>query len=511
MEPDVRRRPAARGKSRAKDGERSDEPMHDTLPVAAALLGQLEKMRVGFAHWKSNLRLAGGLAGATDLDLLVDRRDAASFSSVVTGLNGQRIISQPWASYPGVEDWLILDPAKGSFLHLHVHFDLVTGLKRVKHLCLPWSAQVLADVRKDPRTGWPIPAPEMELLLLLIRIWAKMPPFQRLFGARIPAHVVAELRWLEAQCEAEDVRALAASLGLSADVKLPFAGQAEILHGARHLYGQVRPYYRMSWPRALVRSALLHLRLAAVRMWLTRIGPIRYGKLLDGQGAMIALIGTDGSGKSTVSRALLEWLQYKLDVHLIYMGSGDDSAGWLNRLRRGLSRSWRESGVVKAARVPKADAPRPATFAEKSWRLFDFLLLRRKLRLLRLGRRVADRGGVVLLDRYPQDQFNGISDGPRQQDGGGFGRVSRAERNMFAEARSLGPDLAVKLSVDPVTAHGRKPDHDIEMIRWKSDIIDRLRFPEAEVVVIDAGAAPEAVLLAAKTAIWHRLRRPARR
>ena len=139
----------------------------------------------------------------------------------------------------------------------------------------------------------------------------------------------------------------------------------------------------------------------------------------------------------------------------------------------------------------------------KIWRSFDLLLLQRKLRLLRQGRSLADHGSIILLDRYPQDQFNAICDGPRQQEGMGFGWAARAERALFAEAAKLGPDLVIKLSIDPEIAHRRKPDHDLDVIRRKCAIIDELRFPGAEVAVVDAAMAPDKVLLAAKTAIWN--------
>ena len=84
----------------------------------------------------------------------------------------------------------------------------------------------------------------------------------------------------------------------------------------------------------------------------------------------------------------------------------------------------------------------------------------------------------------------------------GFGWAARAERALFAEAAKLGPDLVIKLSIDPEIAHRRKPDHDLDVIRRKCAITNDLSFPDAEVAVIDAAMAPDKVLLAAKTAIW---------
>jgi thymidylate kinase len=479
--------------------------MPTPLPISAALLSALRQNGVRFAHWKSNLHLAEALAGKTDLDLLIDEGDAQAFRASMREVRGRRVISQPWASYPEVEDWLVFDGASGGFLHLHVHYILVTGLKRVKHLRLPWTQTVLSHLRNDPASNWPIPAASLELLILLIRIWAKMPPWRRLFAPRIPRHTLQELRWLEAEADAAEFSSLAASLGLTTKTLPPPGDVRAILAASRNLYGQVKKHYRMSWLSALIQAALLNLRLFATRIWLKQIGAIRYRKVLDGRGFMVALVGSDGSGKSTVSRSLLRWLHYKLDAHFYYMGSGDGGAGWVQRVRRGLSRIWRKTKRPRTRNSLRTETHKQESALTRIWRSLDLLLLQRKLRLLRQGRSLAAHGSIIVLDRYPQDQFNAICDGPRQQDGMGFGWAARAERALFAEAAKLGPELVIKLSIDPEIAHRRKPDHDLDVIRRKCAIIDDLRFPQAEVVVIDAAMAPDKVLLAAKTAIWEYL------
>lgn len=483
--------------------------MTTALPAAIQLRDALEARAVRFVHWKSNHHLDQALAGDTDLDLLVARRDAEVFRSTVLGLGAVRALSQPWACYPDVEDWLLLDADSGKFLHLHVHFEMVTGLKRVKHLRLPWAEAVLQTLWHDPVSGWPVPAAEMELLVLLVRIWAKMPPLRRWFGPRIPPHILAELRWLERVASPGALAVRAGELGLKASFPLDLASEAAIIRQARAFHAQVKHQARMPWPMALLMALWRNLRLVLTRLWLHHVGPVRYRKTLAGKGLMVALIGSDGSGKSTLGRALERWLRYKLDVHLVYMGSGDGRAGLVNGLRRALSAAFGKS-IRARKRAGPAAAQKPASFAERLYRLFDLLLLRRKLRLLRRARVLADRGSIILLDRYPQQQFMAISDGPRQQDGRGFGWAARQEMGLFEEAARLGPDLVLKLKLAPEVAQQRKPDHDLDTIRQKCAITDALVFAGAAMVDIDAGAAPEAVLRAAQAAVWRQMQQGAR-
>ena len=207
--------------------------MPTPLPISAVLLSALRQKEVRFAHWKSNLHLAEALAGETDLDLLIDERDAHAFRASMKEVHGRRVISQPWARYPGVEDWLVYDDTSGGFMHLHVHYILVTGLKRVKHLRLPWTQTVLSHLRNDPASNWPIPVASLELLILLIRIWAKMPPWRRLLAPRIPRHTLEELRWLEAEADAKEFGSLATSLGLAAKTLPPPDDVKAILAASR--------------------------------------------------------------------------------------------------------------------------------------------------------------------------------------------------------------------------------------------------------------------------------------
>ena len=232
-------------------------PTH--LPVSAAVLNALRQNGVRFAHWKSNFHLAEALAGKTDLDLLIDAIDTGAFRANMKALRARRVISRPWASYLDVEDWLVFDRTTGGVLHIHVHYALVTGLKRVKHLHLPWTQTVLSHLSNDPASNWPIPVASLELLILLIRIWARMPPWRRLFALSIPRHILQELRWLEAETDVEEFSSLASAVGLTVMTMPPFADTKAILAASRNLFSQVKRHYRMSRPSVLAQAALLNL------------------------------------------------------------------------------------------------------------------------------------------------------------------------------------------------------------------------------------------------------------
>ncbi len=484
------------------------------LPVAAILCQALQRESVRFCHWKSNDHLAEALAGETDIDLFVAPGDQAVFERVLKAVGALKILSQPWGRYPDVEDWLLFDEASGRFLHLHVHYALMTGLKRVKHLRIPWDGALLSHLRIDPSSAWPIPSAEMELLILLVRIWAKMPPGRRHFKAKIPSHIVKELEWLRHSANPEELMKLAEELQLRTDrasllklLKTEPRSAREIIDVAKSLNWELRGSYRMPWIAALAlaakRNFQLFLAKAARRMGRAN----QLGKTVDGGSLMIAFVGSDGSGKSTLTRDVEQWLRYKLDAHTFYMGSGDGGTGLFDKFRHGIKGMLRPAGErTKTKDGGNRKKPKASGFFRKLAQLYQLILMRHKLRLLRLGRKMTRTGSSIITDRYPQSQFHGISDGPKLQNGRNFESAARAELKLYEEASRLGPDLLMKLSIDPHTAHLRKPDHDLATIERKCAIIDQLFFPQSPVVMIDARKPYVDVLLVTKRAIWSALK-----
>lgn len=146
----------------------------------------------------------------------------------------------------------------------------------------------------------------------------------------------------------------------------------------------------------------------------------------------------------------------------------------------------------------------------KTAELYQLVIMRHKICLLRAARKLTAGGSMVLTDRYPQTQVIGISDGPNVQGGRSFEWAARKEMTYYDQARELGPDIVIKLKISPEAAHARKPDHDFDNIARKCQIADALEFPQCAVAVINAEQPYADVLLAAKRAIWaHLTRRPA--
>ncbi|MBW2959223.1 nucleoside/nucleotide kinase family protein [Hafnia paralvei] len=213
---------------------------------------------------------------------------------------------------------------------------------------------------------------------------------------------------------------------------------------------------------------------------------------------IIAVIGSDGSGKSTVCEHLINCVQKYGPAVRIHLGK---QAGNVERavvklplMGKALNKTIKHNKVKSAKKLP---GPVPALV------IMSFVLRR----LLRFRRMLAchRRGLIVLADRYPQIQIPGAYDGtvfPANVTGSRFVLwLAGLERSSFSWMANHKPDLVIKLNVDLDVACARKPDHRREALAKKIAITPQLTFDGSQLVDIDANKPLNEVLIDAEKAI----------
>src|SRR5881296_655064 len=415
------------------------------LPVLRALFESLGRAGVRYCHWKSNWRLPEALRGETDLDLLVHRADTSRFLSLVGALglkpgNGE--------DHPSVCHCYGCDDESGRLFDLHVYYRIITG-GTIKGYHLPVEEMLLRGARPT-EAGVHVPEPAAEMVLFVIR---KSLDYAVASEALIPREWKAaadELRWLMSQgARDEDVRRLLADYLPSVDFALFKKLRDAIESGrwgvgrfrlGRALASRLRPYRRFARPSATVARS----RRAWRKAWSTLRGGTPTQALLSG-GAVIGVVGADGSGKSTVVREVSRWLGDFVSVATIHGGKPPPSVATALPLLRRAMPGWRTSRIdVQAAEGNGAGPGATRGRRRLFYALRALMLAYDRKRLLLGAHRKAMNGTLVVADRHPTRQ-PGVPEGPslhflRDDPNPLYRWLARAEhRNLTREKRG-GPE-----------------------------------------------------------------------
>lgn len=217
---------------------------------------------------------------------------------------------------------------------------------------------------------------------------------------------------------------------------------------------------------------------------------------------VIAVIGCDGSGKSTLSGDLMAAAQKTGAAEFVYLGQSSGNIAHAIETLPLIGPPLVRTLKRKAARTHEGEKKSPGgaaalvIFALSLWRVHKF---RRMLRLHK-------RGALIITDRYPQAEVSGFYyDGPgldADEAGGGLVRVLAVrERKMYQWMAAHVPALVIRLNIDAQTAHARKPDHKLAMLEKKISVIPNLNFNGAPVLDLDSRTPYPQVLAAATQAL----------
>ena len=217
---------------------------------------------------------------------------------------------------------------------------------------------------------------------------------------------------------------------------------------------------------------------------------------------LIAIIGCDGSGKSTVSEEILKWVQDYGPAVAAHLGKQSGNIG------RAIAKLPLIGNLLDKFIARKTDSTRAQRDKKTPGVLIALIIYAFSIRRLRRFKKMMaqrKQGLIIVTDRYPQLEFPGAYDGTGLSitaPGNWFVRwLARRERVMYEWMTSFKPDLVIRLNVDLDTACARKPDHRRELLRDKIAITPQLTFNGAPIVEIDSSLALPVVLEQTKAAV----------
>lgn len=454
------------------------------IPAVRLLFDLLHRQGILYCHWKSNAALGRAVSAEDDLDLLFEGGQEEVVGQVLKSAGFVECCTVEFRKTVGIQDYLGFDEDSGRLIHVQPHFGLIVGEKRLKSYSLPFSHDYLSRRVFDSRYGVYRAHPADEAVVLWIRLTLKaraLPFFvfwRRWSLEKEQRQGQGELVWLMDQVSREELsKRSIAWLGVdlapemqegarhgvtAASVDRSWRTLKVDFRGWRRL-GLMRQVWEVTRRDAALLGALLLRRVAPGRAGVHRILP---------HGVVIAIVGVDGSGKSSQSRELVSWLGNKLDCQHVYLGTGKGQGSMLRAPLRGMrklrrkiiGRSGQEGAGGGMNYCPVGGV---AGFLFSAWRfLWGASVRMERTRKLRSAFRARGRGMVVVCDRYPQADWPGVNDGPLlQSPAGSKGRLKKGlsawEKWLYDKTcDEWAPDIVIRLRASRSTLTGRRPEMD---------------------------------------------------
>ncbi len=491
-----------------------DADARTSLYLVSGLCNALAAGEIVYCHWKSNAALDRSARGDNDLDLLVSRTDAQVFTQILYRLGFKEARVPSAQELPGVLNYYGYDRKTDRLVHVHAHYQLILGHDMTKNYRLPIEKPFLASATQGRL--FKVPAPEFEFIVFVLRMVLKHSTWEPLLcrqGA-LPSAARRELEYLEPLVNRTRIHEILKQ-------HLPIIDAAFFDDCMRSL----RPDCPI-WTRAKIAYQLQkrlqacarrpHLLDACLKVWRRLIGTTRRRilkyvprKRLASGGAIIALVGGDGAGKSTAVDELHAWLSKDFSTMKAHFGNPPWS--WTTFAVRGAVKvgSWLDAFLYRKSWAGTGKENHSRAIQGYSQLLRNICTARDRYRTYAKARRFSTNGGFVIADRFPLPQVK-LIDGARSDLTKSAGQTHRLVKFLVWLEKSyyqpmMLPDLLIVLRVDPETAVRRKTHENAALVRARCREFLETEWGEAPDHFVDASRSKAEVLSDLKSLVWSAL------
>jgi thymidylate kinase len=499
-------------------------PVHPKVNTATTLVDRLidafNREEIVYSHWKSNIDLAQAKAGKMDLDLLVDRKSLHRALIVLAQLGFKAAVARRGANPAGICHYYGLDLGTDQLVHVHLFTRVLTGESYVKSHLFPFEAMLLENVRYSGEMR--VASRAAELVLFTLRIFIKYGSLFDLASLwRKSKRLRTEVLWLQGGSDLSEALSLLRTYCPVVDERL-FAQCIETLNSdsslirriilAQQVRRRLKVYSRETFFERLM--AYAQMLSAEVRR---RLGTKQKNKVLQAGGAVIAFVGADATGKSTLVANTGRWLGDTFAVKIIHTGKPPSS--WLTTpvnlllalLRRRRPLQSAAHGALSDSSISRHEFK---GFSSIFYGLRAVVLAWDRQRLIVRTRRRAAKGEIIICDRYPSNII-GAMDSPRLEESLKTGPIAtiynglaRLEKGLYQ--RIPPPDIVLRLKVSIETARKRNRNRDEQ----DGDLYLETRHRQSQdwqmsgtsyVFDIDTDQTLEQTICSVKSVIWAAL------
>lgn len=494
--------------------------------LANCLIDTFNREGVNYCHWKSNVDLAHAISAEMDLDFLIDRESLLPAISILSRF-GFKSAEVRWGlNPPGIFHYYGYDPAIGEFVHVHLFSRVITGESFLKSHRLPFEQMLLQNTRCEGQMR--VASKPAELVLFTVRTFIKygsLPDF--LYLLKKKDKIKSELQWLKNGGSINQSICLLNKYCPVIDEEL-FLQCINCLEGDGSITQRIRLAQKV---RARIRGYAKYTFLERGISYIQLIfDQARYrlrsggkNKVLNSGGSVIAIIGADATGKSTLVSEMGRWLGKNLSVRILHAGKPPTS--WLTspanllfrHTQRYKSKLHSNNGETQYPTGEKNNARSGKGLTSLIYAFRAVTLAYDRRNLLQKGWRSAAKGEIIICDRYPSN-IVGAMDSPRLQGttmhGGWltflYNIAAGFEKRLYTQIPP--PDLVLRLHVSVETAKERNNERDKlgeesnEYIETRHLLSGEWHRPEVvKVFDVDTGQPLAETLYKVKDIIWQAL------
>lgn len=449
------------------------------------LFESFHDQKIIYCHWKSNQHINASFKGDTDFDILFDFSQKVQVAKIFKE-NGFVLFSPPYnRKYAQIDDYIAIDYEQCRIIHFHTHYRLMIGASGLKEYHYAIENKLLHSRVFSNDYNCYLIDPKYEFILLILRLSLKVGKSWK-FGFNSHKEIInstIELNWLKERVSLESLYETVKELNLPYNKK----DILDIYQNGLH--------YESLYALSLLKNQIIDLKKASsldlFRQRLFKWIYFQYGRIIrktgisyvpkqrvkDKDGFSIAVLGSDGSGKSTQLINLKKLLSKKIDVETFYLGSNKGS----------------KSNVRK---ILEHVRDKNLTFNIKPLQnlltiLLAFSIAGEKHLRLKKAYKLKKRGVLIIFDRFPQNQNYGYNDGPilkRMMNSKNplFRKLGKIEQKIYSPPAELCPDIIFKLIADPEVLSKRR-NMTIDEVNHKQNNIIQLIFQnKSATVTIDA-------------------------
>jgi thymidylate kinase len=248
-----------------------------------------------------------------------------------------------------------------------------------------------------------------------------------------------------------------------------------------------------------------------------RLTRAKRGMILQSGGAVIAFVGAEATGKSTLLTETRRWLGEHFAIKHMHAGKPKSTTltmlpNLLLPMLRSALPTYRPSNLITNSASSEKAQKSPKVYPLISAIRSVFLAYDRRALLSQAFAHAAN-GSIVLCDRYPS-MSNGAPDGPQLQQFAIDSKrypiqawLARTEKRLYEEIPS--PDMVVSLYVPVEVALTRNKHRGKEepedYVRYRHSLTSNLEYGNASVFKINTDQPLDATILEVKKNIWRNL------